>query len=186
MEDQNEIKIWDASQDRQPKIQSSSVEETLQRIMGQTNNDCRFRIFIFDKFPTPATFACWKIRFKTEVCICPQFPTEAMLWIKEVKMVESVHDLKSSCSLRGIRPPDFEVLDVKIASALNGIIHNTRFKKKVSLEEQKAPKRVPLSYRKANRLPDPRVLPGHWSRPIHNCSSKWWSILNQAISCSRQ
>ena len=22
----------------------------------------------FDKFPTPATFACWKIRFKTEVC----------------------------------------------------------------------------------------------------------------------
>ena len=28
------------------KIQSSSVEETLQRIMGQTNNDCRFRIFI--------------------------------------------------------------------------------------------------------------------------------------------
>ena len=32
--------------DRQPKIQSSSVEETLLRIMGQTNNDCRFRISI--------------------------------------------------------------------------------------------------------------------------------------------
>ena len=42
--DQNEIKIWDASLDRQPKIQSSSVEETVQRIMGQTNNDCRFQI----------------------------------------------------------------------------------------------------------------------------------------------
>ena len=37
----------------------------------------------FDKFPTPATSACWKIRFKTEVvCTCSQFPTEAMLWIK--------------------------------------------------------------------------------------------------------
>ena len=24
----------------------------------------------FDKFPTPATFACWKIRFKSEVCTC--------------------------------------------------------------------------------------------------------------------
>ena len=24
----------------------------------------------FDKFLTPATFACWKIRFKTEVCTC--------------------------------------------------------------------------------------------------------------------
>ena len=30
----------------------------------------------FDKFPNPATFACWKIRFKTEVCTCLQFPTE--------------------------------------------------------------------------------------------------------------
>ena len=34
----------------------------------------------FDKFPT-------KIRFKTEVRTCSQFPTEAMLWIKEVEMV---------------------------------------------------------------------------------------------------
>ena len=34
------------SLDRQPKIQSSSVEETIQIIMGQTNNDCRFRISI--------------------------------------------------------------------------------------------------------------------------------------------
>ena len=50
--------------------------------MGQTNNDCRFQILIFDNFSTPATFACWKIRFKTEVCICSQFPTGAMLWIK--------------------------------------------------------------------------------------------------------
>ena len=38
----------------------------------------------FDKFPTPATFACWKIRFKIEVCICSQFPTEAMQWSKGV------------------------------------------------------------------------------------------------------
>ena len=29
----------------------------------------------FDKFPTPSTFACWKIRLKTEVCTCSQFPT---------------------------------------------------------------------------------------------------------------
>ena len=38
----------------------------------------------FDKCPTPATFACWKIRFKTEVCTCSQFPTEAMVWIKHL------------------------------------------------------------------------------------------------------
>ena len=91
----------------------------------------------FDKFPTPATFACWKIRFKTEVCICSQFLTEAMLWIKELEVVDSVDDLKSSSSVRGIQMPNFEVLDAKIASALNQIIHNTQFKRKVSLEEQK-------------------------------------------------
>ena len=46
----------------------------------------------FDKFPAPATFACWKIRFKTEVCTCSQFPTDAMQWIREVEMVDSVDD----------------------------------------------------------------------------------------------
>ena len=60
-----------------------------------------------------------------------------MLWIKEVELVDSVDDLKSSCSIRGIQMPNFEVLNTKIASALNRIIHNTRFKKKNSLEEMK-------------------------------------------------
>ena len=61
----------------------------------------------FDKFPTPATFACWKIRFKTEVCTCSQFPTEAMHWIKEVEMVDSVDELRSLSSIRGIQMPNF-------------------------------------------------------------------------------
>ena len=47
-----------------------------------------------DKFPTPATFACWEIRFKTKVCTCSQFPTEAMQWIKELELVDSVDELK--------------------------------------------------------------------------------------------
>ena len=63
-----------------------------------------------------------------------------MLWIKEVEMVESVDDLKSSSSTRGISMPNFEVLDAKIASALNKIIHNSHFKRRISLEEQKAQK----------------------------------------------
>ena len=63
-----------------------------------------------------------------------------MLWIKEVEMVDSVDDLKSSCSVRGIQMPNFEVLDARIASALNRIIHNSHFKRRISLEEQKAQK----------------------------------------------
>ena len=63
-----------------------------------------------------------------------------MLWTKEVEMVDLVDDLRSSLSVRGIRMPHFEVLDAKIASALNRIIHNSPFKRRVSLEEQKAQK----------------------------------------------
>ena len=80
----------DASLDRQPKIQSSSVEETLQKICGADQQRLQISDLHFDKFPTPATFACWKIRFKTEVCTCSQFPTEAMQWMKEVELVDSV------------------------------------------------------------------------------------------------
>ena len=57
-----------------------------------------------------------------------------------MEIVESVDDLKSSRSMKGTYGPDFELLDARIASALNKIIQNTRFKKKVSLEEVKAQK----------------------------------------------
>ena len=46
-----------------------------------------------------------------------------MLWIKEVELVDSVDELRSSLSTRGISMPNFEVLDARIASALNKIIH---------------------------------------------------------------
>ena len=78
--------------------------------------------------------------FKTEVCTCSQFPAEAMQWIKEVEMVDSVDDFKSSSSIRGTSMPNFEVLDARIASALNKIIHSSQFKRRISLEEQKAHK----------------------------------------------
>ena len=55
-------------------------------------------------------------------------------------MVDSVDDLRSSSSFRGISMPNFEVLDARIASALNRIIHNSFFKRRISLEEQKAQK----------------------------------------------
>ena len=101
----------------------------------------------FDKFPTPATFACWLIRFKTEVCTCSQFPTEAMQWIKEVELVDSVDELRSSSSIRGVSMINFEVLDARIASALNSIIHNSQYH---------------FPSRQTDCLLDLRSLPGHW------------------------
>ena len=55
-------------------------------------------------------------------------------------MIESVHDPKTSCSLRGIHISKFEVFDTKIASAPNRIIHNSHFKRRISLKEQEVQK----------------------------------------------
>ena len=68
------------------------------------------------------------------------FPREGVHWIEEVELVDSVDDLESSLFVRGIRMPDFEVLDARIASSLNRIIHNSHFKRRISLEEQMAQK----------------------------------------------
>ena len=49
-------------------------------------------------------------------------------------------ELRSSSCTRGISMPNFEVLDARIASALNKIINNSQFKRRISLEEQKTQK----------------------------------------------
>ena len=95
----------------------------------------------FDRFPNPSSFLVWRTRFKTQVLSGSDFPSEATLWTKEVEMVDSLDKLKSSRSENGNFFPKTEMLDAKIASALNKIIPNSQFKKKVSLEEQKAPKK---------------------------------------------
>ena len=55
----------------------------------------------FDKLSTHSSFSVWMIRFKNQVTTCSDFPSEAMLWIKEVEMVDSVDEFKSSRSIAG-------------------------------------------------------------------------------------
>ena len=140
MRNQHQFKIRDTSLDRQPKNSVILGEGDSLKNYWADQQRLQIEDLHFDKFSTPATFACWKIRFQTEVCTCSKFPTEAMHWIKEVEMVDSVDDLMYSSSLRGIQMPNFEVLDARIASTLNRIIHNSHFKRRFSLEEQKAQK----------------------------------------------
>ena len=108
----------------------------------------------FDKLSTPPTFACWKIRFKTEVCTCSQFVTEAMHWIKEVEMVDSVDDIKSSSSLGRNSNARSRSTRARIASALNRIIHTSHFKKKGQSGGTKSPKGGPFLSRKTDCLLD--------------------------------
>ena len=58
----------------------------------------------FDKFTTFSQ----KIRFKTQVSSCSDFPSDALLWIKEVEMDDSVDELKS---WRSTAVEDFQILN---------------------------------------------------------------------------
>ena len=73
-----------------------------------------------------------------------------MLWIKEVEMIESVDDLKSSRSITRIHGPNFELLDARITLQENA-----------QSAGNDSSKRRPLSPRKTDSLPDLRILPGH-------------------------
>ena len=66
-----------------------------------------------------------------------------MLWIKEVEMVDSVDDLKSSRSINGTHFLKFEMLDARIASALSKLTQTSYFKRKRSLwRNRKLRKRI--------------------------------------------
>ena len=84
---------------------------------------------------------------------CSDCPSEAMLWIKEVEMVESMNEL-SSRSVAGKKFPNFEKLDAMIASAVK------EAHPKLSLQEEgqsrgtERPERRSVSARKTDRLHD--------------------------------
>ena len=130
----------DLQGDYQPSIFSFQQMERIHRTTWLINEDYRSRSFRLT-IPTHSTFSCWKIRFKTQVSACSNSLCEVMLWIKEVEIVDSVDDSESSRSVQGLTQfPNFEMLGTRIASAMNKIIQNSRFEKKVSLEEMKAHK----------------------------------------------
>ena len=62
-----------------------------------------------------------------------------------MELVDSVDELRSSSSTRGISMPNFEVLDARIASALNKIIHNAQFKGE-SVWRNKKPRKRTVSF----------------------------------------
>ena len=79
-----------------------------------------------------------------------------------MELVDSVDELRSSSSTRGISIPNFEVLDARIASALNKIIHNSQVQKENQSGGTKGPEAGPFPSRQTDCLLDLRSLPGHW------------------------
>ena len=151
----------DANQDRQPEKPFDPIGGRFPKDYGADHQRLQISDLHFDKFPTPAPFACWKIRFKTEVCTCSQFPTEATLRIKEVEMVQTIDDLKSSRSIKGTLGLDFELLDARIFSALNKNHPEQPLQEKCQSGGKESSQRRPLPPRKTDSLPDLRILPGY-------------------------
>ena len=88
-------------------------------------------------------------------------------------------DLRSSSSIRSVPMPDFEVFDARIASALNKIIHNSHFKRKISLEEQRAKKEDRFFRGRQIALLDPRTIPGQWYR--HDSVENYTDLFTFAV-----
>ena len=100
---------------------------------------------------------------------------------EEVEMVASVDDLKSSLSIKDL------TVQTSSSSTRKLLQHYTEssrmpFQEKGQSGGNESSNRRPLSPRKIDRLPDLRVLPGHWSqwfcrelcRPFYSCSQEWW------------
>ena len=156
---------------------------------GRFSNNCgadQWRLQIselhFDKFVTPTTFAWWTIRFKSEVCICSQFLTEAVLWIKDVEMVESVDDLKSSRSTKRNSRSRLWVARREHCFSTEQNHPEYPLQEKGQSGENESSNRKPFLSRNTDCLFDLRILPGQWCqwfcrklcRLIYSCGSRWW------------
>ena len=77
---------------RRPLTMSPSIPVEIQQnpMVGQQRQ--QLSELQFDKFLLHIHFLCWKIRVKNRVTTCSDFPSQAMLWINEVEVVDSLDD----------------------------------------------------------------------------------------------
>ena len=93
------------------------------------------------KSPDSMKLYGWKVDFKTEVCSKSADPQLTMQWIKEVEMATSIDDLMASRSNTGRTDfPDYDMLDAMIASVYKKLLRHVHFRKRASVEEQRAQK----------------------------------------------
>ena len=92
------------------------------------------------KFPDSTEFQSWKVNFRTEVCSKAKDPRLVMRWIRGIEVAKSIDDLITPRSILGKTDfPDCDELDAMVASALKKLHdRHTHFRKKVSVEEQRA------------------------------------------------
>ena len=117
-------------------------------------------------FPDHPEFQSWIVNFRPKVCSKAKNPTRALQWIKEIEAAKSLGDHITPKSITGKDFPDYEELDLMMASALERCYDNqTHFRQKISVEEQRAQK-------------DNRFLRG---RQIAHLIYEYFRLLDQMI-----
>ena len=93
------------------------------------------------KFTDHTEFQIWIVNFRTEVCSKAKNPTRALQWMKVIDAAKSLDDLITPKSITGQDFPDYEEVDLMMASALERCYDKqAHLRKKISVEEQRAQK----------------------------------------------
>ena len=93
------------------------------------------------KLPDHTEFQSWIVNFRTEVCPKAKNPTRALQWIKEIYEAKSLDDLITPKSMTGKDFIDYKEVDLVMASTMKRCNDKqTHFRKKISVEEQRAQK----------------------------------------------
>ena len=182
VEADHQFRIRDASPDRQPKIQSSPVSEDFQRIMGQTNIDCRVQILILTNSPRQQRSLVRRYKIQ-----------DWGMYLLTISYGSYAVDQRSGVDWFSGWSKIFVFFKRDSSSRLWGTRRENCFSTEqnhpeypVQKENQsggtKSSKRGPFPSWMTDRLLDLRVLPGHWEpwfcrilyRPVHYFSSKWW------------
>ena len=91
------------------------------------------------KFTDHTEFQSWIVIFRTEVCSKGKTSTLALQWIKEIETAKSLEELITPKSITGKDFPVHEELDLMMAASLKRCYDkHTHFRKKISVEEQRA------------------------------------------------
>ena len=105
----------------------------------------------------------WIVHFRKEVCSKAKNPTLALQWIKEIEAAKSLDNLITPKSTTGKDFPDYAELDLMRSAALKRCYDKqTNFRKKLSVEEQRAQKDNRFSQCETNCLFGLRILSSYW------------------------
>ena len=78
----------------EPSTMSSLILEDIPQNSMVDSKDSKFRNCNSTNSPNPQSFLVWNCDSKNQATTCSDFPSEAMVWIKEVEMVDSLRGIE--------------------------------------------------------------------------------------------